>query len=794
MPTEPAPESTQRPSNFIQQIIEEDLRTGATNGKVITRFPPEPNGYLHLGHAMAVCLQFGLAKDYRGRCHLRFDDTNPETEDMEYVEAAQRDIRWLGFDWGDHLYFASDYFEALYDMAERLVRDGKAYVDSLNEEQIREYRGTVTEAGRPSPHRDRTVDENLDLLRRMRAGEFAEGAHVLRAKIDMSNANMLLRDPVLYRIKYFEHYRRGKDWCIYPLYDFAHPLSDAIEGITHSLCSLEFDVHRPLYDWLVDALYEAPRPHQYEYARRNFEYTVVSKRKLLRLVKEGLVDGWDDPRMPTIAAQRRRGVPPEAIRRFADQVGIAKGETRIDISLFEHIIRDELNQVAPRIMAVLRPLKVTLVNWPEDRIEWIDAPYWPHDVPKTGSRAVPLGATLYIERDDFAENPPKGFHRLSPGAEVRLRYGYVIRCEAVVKDAAGEIIELRCSIDETTHTGENSGRKGGDSGRKDRDSGRKVRGTIHWVEATHAVPVEVRLYDRLFSVPDPEDVPDDETFLDRLTPNSKEIVSTALAEHSLTTAAPGDRFQFERQGYFIADVVDSKPGAPVFNRTITLRDTWAKVSGAENPVATAAPAPKAERRAAAALAGDVVEAPKSPIPTLGTAQEAEARRLETAYGITFDDAAQLAVDDDLRVFYEAAAASANPRTVANWVVHEVQRERKERSLTAMGLTPGSLAALVELVEDGTLSSRLAKDVFAELVVSGGDPRAIVRERGLVQIDDRSVLDTAIRGVFAEFPERVDAYRGGKTGLMGFFLGQVMKATDGKANPQVVRELLETALG
>ncbi len=768
------PEPAERPSNFLRQIIEEDLRTGATGGRVVTRFPPEPNGYLHLGHAMAVCLQFGLAKDYRGRCHLRFDDTNPETEDMEYVEAAQRDIRWLGFDWGEHLYFASDYFEALYDMAERLVVDGRAYVDSLSEEQIREYRGTVTEAGRPSPFRERGVDENLDLLRRMRAGEFPEGAHVLRARIDMANPNMLLRDPVLYRIKYFEHYRRGKDWCIYPLYDFAHPLSDAIEGITHSLCSLEFDVHRPLYDWLVDALYEPPRPHQYEYARRNFEYTVVSKRKLLRLVKEGHVEGWDDPRMPTIAAQRRRGVPPAAIRRFADQVGIAKAETMIDISLFEHLIRDELNHEAPRVMVVLRPLRVVLTNWPEDETEWLDASYWPHDVPKQGTRPVPFGRTLYIERDDFAEVPPRGFHRLSPGAEVRLRYAYVIRCDEVVKDADGTVVELRCTVDLDSKSGESAGRR--------------VKGTIHWVEADHAVPVEARLYDRLFSIPDPEDVPEGQSFLDRLTPNSREIVSTALAEHSLSRARAGDRFQFERQGYFYADPVDFRPERPVYIRTITLRDTWARVSGAAETAGTAQPAPsKAGRQSA------VEESSGPPIPALDADQEVEARRLESRWGIAFEDAALLASDPELGTFFEQAAASAEPRSVANWVVHELQRERKERGLSAMAVTPASLAALVGLVEDGTLSSRLAKEVFAELVAHGGEPSAIVERRGLVQIEDRATLESAVSGVLEAFPDRVAAYRAGKTGLMGFFVGQAMKATDGKANPQLLREVLEAAL-
>ena len=565
---EHTPADAARPQgrDFIRAMVENDQSTGKYGGRVETRFPPEPNGYLHIGHAKSCCLNFGLAREYRGVCHLRFDDTNPETEDMKYVESIQEDVRWLGFDWGEHLYFASDYFDQLYEFAVKLIRDGKAYVDSLSEEEIRRYRGTVTEPGRPSPYRDRSVQENLDLFRRMRAGEFGNGEHVLRGRIDMAHHNMLMRDPILYRIRHAAHYRSGDTWCLYPLYDFTHCLSDAIENITHSLCTLEFKDNNELYEWVLDAAgFPEPRTQQTEFARLNLDYTVLSKRKLIQLVRQGHVSGWDDPRMPTIAGLRRRGVTPEAIRRFCDLVGVAKTDSRVDIEKLEYCVRDDLNTRAPRVLCVLRPLKVVITNYPDGQVEELDAPSWPHDVPKEGSRALPFSRTLYIERDDFMEDPPKKFFRLAPGREVRLRYGYFITCTDVVKDAAGEIVELHCTYDPAT--------RGGDS-----PDGRKVKGTIHWVSAEHSLPCAVRLYDRLFVTPDPDDVPEGQDFTANLNPESLVVLRESRIERSIGADPPGSRYQFERQGYFVSDASESGTGALVFNRTVTLRDSWAKIA------------------------------------------------------------------------------------------------------------------------------------------------------------------------------------------------------------------------
>ncbi len=532
--------------DFIREIVARDTQSGRYHGRVVTRFPPEPNGYLHIGHAKSIALNFGIAEEFGGVCHLRFDDTNPETEDMEYVESIMRDVRWLGYDWQDKLFFASDYYEQFYQFAERLIIEGKAYVDSLDEEGIRQYRGTVMEPGRPSPYRDRSVEENLDLFRRMRAGEFPDGAHVLRAKGDLAAANMKMRDPVLYRIRHATHYRTGDDWCLYPLYDYAHPISDAIEGITHSICTLEFENNRAIYDWTLDNLYEEPRPHQYEFARLSLEYTVMSKRKLLQLVEEKYVSGWDDPRMPTIAGLRRRGYTPEGIRLFCKRIGVDKTNSRVQFEALESAIRDDLNTRAPRVMAVLRPLKVTLTNYPADHTEWLDADYWPHDIDKSGSRQVPLARELYIERSDFSQTPPDGWTRLAPGGEVRLRHAYFIRCDEVVTDpASGEVVELRCTVDL-------------DSLGKPSTAERKRSTAIQWVSAAHAVPVEVRLYDRLFSVANPDEVEEGKTFKDYLNPRSIEVVDTALVEPSLANAEVGSRFQFVRHGYFIVDS-DSTP-------------------------------------------------------------------------------------------------------------------------------------------------------------------------------------------------------------------------------------------
>ena len=545
-------------SDFIREIIEEDLRTGR-HSTVVTRFPPEPNGYLHIGHAKSICLNFGIANQYGGHCNLRFDDTNPTKEEVEYAEAIKRDVAWVGFSWGEHLYHASDYFEQLYQWAEHLIGSGKAYVDSLSAEEIRELRGTLTEAGTESPYRNRSVPENLDLFRRMRAGEFPDGAHVLRGRIDMQSPNVNMRDPVFYRIRHETHHRTGDAWCIYPLYDYAHPLSDAIESITHSLCTLEFEDHRPLYDWLIENVHVPARPRQYEFARLNLNYTVVSKRKLLRLVEEKHVNGWDDPRMPTIAGLRRRGYTPASIRNFADRVGVAKRENVIDVALLEFSIREDLNKTAPRVMAVLDPLRVVIENYPEGFTERFETPNNPEDA-GAGTRPVPFSRVLYIEREDFMEEPPKKFFRLAPGREVRLRSAYFITCTGVSKDASGNIVELRATYDPAT--------RGGDA-----PDGRRPKATLHWVSAAEAVDCQVRLYDRLFRSENPEESGD---FLSDLNPDSFKLVAHAKVEPSVRTAQLMSRYQFERVGYFCVDP-DSTPDQLVFNRTATLKDTWARI-------------------------------------------------------------------------------------------------------------------------------------------------------------------------------------------------------------------------
>ncbi len=561
MPEDPESIAAAAPVDFIRAIINEDLATGKHHGRVTTRFPPEPNGYLHIGHAKSICLNFGVAAERGGTCNLRFDDTNPTKEEVEYIEAIQEDVAWLGFKW-DGLFFASDYFEKLYDLAVELIRRRKAYVDSLSADEIRAYRGTLTGPGRDSPYRDRPVEESLDLFARMRAGEFEDGAHVLRARINMTAPNLNMRDPTLYRIRHATHHRTGDAWCIYPMYDYAHPLSDAVERITHSLCTLEFEDHRPLYDWLVESLVERDPPRQIEFARLNLNYTVMSKRKLLQLVQQGQVSGWDDPRMPTITGLRRRGYTPESIRNFCGRIGVAKKQNVIDVAQLEHSVREDLNRRAPRVMTVLRPVKVVLTNYPEGQVEYVDVINNPED-PSAGTRKVPFSRELYIERDDFKETPPKKFFRLSPGREVRLRCAYFITCTGVIKNGRGEIVELRCTYDPAT--------RGGDAPDK-----RRVKATLHWVSAAHTIPVEVRLYDRLFSVEDPERAEKGRSFLDYLNSASLEVLTGCLAEPSLATSAVPARFQFERLGYFCVDP-DSTPGALVFNRTVSLRDAWAKV-------------------------------------------------------------------------------------------------------------------------------------------------------------------------------------------------------------------------
>ena len=560
-------QETKVPPNFIRNIVAEDVKSGKSGGKVLTRFPPEPNGYLHIGHAKSICLNFGLAAEFGGLCNFRFDDTNPGKEELEYVDSIMNDVRWLGFDWDDRLYHASDYFEQLYEWATDLIKAGKAYVDSLGADEVREYRGTLTEPGKQSPFRDRPAAENLDLFKRMRAGEFGDGEYVLRAKIDMASPNLNLRDPVMYRIRHLTHWRTGDKWCIYPMYDYAHGQSDSLEGITHSICTMEYEDHRALYDWYLDNLDVPCHPQQIEFARLNLSYTVMSKRKLLQLVQEHYVTGWDDPRMPTLAGMKRRGYTPEAIRNFCERIGVGKRASLVDYGMLEYCVREDLNRRAQRVMGVLRPLKVVIENYPEHQVEQLEAINNPEDA-SAGTRKVPFSRVIYIERDDFMENPPKQFFRLSPGREVRLRYAYFIKCVDVIKDEKGEVVELRCTYDPAT--------RGGDSP----PDGRKVKATLHWVSAAHAIDAEVRLYDKLLNRADPSEGKDGSTFKDFINPDSLEVIQSAKLEPSVAGAPAGSRYQFERLGYFCVDP-DSTPDKIVFNRTVTLRDTWAKVAKAE---------------------------------------------------------------------------------------------------------------------------------------------------------------------------------------------------------------------
>jgi glutaminyl-tRNA synthetase len=761
-------------TDFIRDLIDDDLRAGR-HQTVRTRFPPEPNGYLHIGHAKSICLNFGLARDYRGTCNLRYDDTNPAKEDIEYVESIEHDVRWLGFD-PTAVLFSADYFEQMYRWAEKLITDGNAYVCDLDDEQIRVYRGSLSEPGRPSPFRARTVDENLDLFRRMRAGEFPDGARTLRAKIDMASANMKMRDPLLYRIRHATHHRTGDAWCIYPMYDYAHPLEDAIEQITHSICTLEFENNRELYDWVIehtDAGGDKP-PHQYEFARLALDYTVMSKRKLLRLVDEGHVAGWDDPRMPTIAGMRRRGYSPEAIRAFCDLIGVAKNNSTVDVGKLEFCVRDDLNRNAPRVMGVVRPLEVELTTVTAD--EEIDAPYFPPDVGKPGARAVPFTRRILIDRDDFQEAPEKDYLRLAPGRTVRLRYAYCITCDEVVRGADGSIVKLKA-----THHPETLG------GKPPAD-GRKVWGVLHWVSADRSVPAEVRLYDRLFRSPKPEEAGD---FLADLNPHSLEIVAGARVEASLAGAAPGSRWQLERVGYFVADAVDSRPGALVLDRIVTLRDSWA---------AKAEPAPAPEPKEKKENAKKATR-PKSKSPAEYRA-EARARdpELAAAYAWITDELGLPAGDADLLsgtpaaiAFFRAAIeASQNARASAKWIVNELPRVAGDRDHDELAFDGFQLGTLVRLVEEAKLTAPAAKEVLAEMARTGGDPATIAASRGPVA--DAGAIETIVDDVIAKNAEKVAQYKAGKTGLLGFFVGQVVKASKGAVDPQAASRMLADRLG
>jgi glutaminyl-tRNA synthetase len=735
--------------NFIRDIIEADLASGKHRG-VVTRFPPEPNGWLHIGHAKAICVDFGLAAAFGGKCHLRMDDTNPEAEDMEYVEAIQRDIRWLGFEWGANMFFASDYYQRLYEHAQHLIRTGKAYVCSLSEDQMREYRGTLTEPGRASPYRDRSVEENLRLFEEMRAGKYKEGEHVVRAKADMASPNMKMRDPAIYRIKYTPHYRTGDTWCIYPLYDYTHCLSDAFEGITHSICTLEFENNRELYDWVLAQFEVSPeagpgtvpcRPQQIEFARLNLTYTMMSKRKLLQLVEEKRVTGWDDPRMPTIAGMRRRGYTPESIRAFCEMIGVAKNNSVVDVGKLEFCVRDDLNKRSPRAMCVLEPLPVEIEGASGDE------------------------GRIFIERGDFSLNPPPKWHRLAPGRAVRLRHGKLIDCpeSGVVRNDAGEVVALRCRVVP-------------DEAKLD---GKHPAGVIHWVSQATAKDVEVRLYDRLFDVEQPE-------ALDQLNPSSLVVLRGCKLEAAAAGAQAGDRFQFERQGYFCVDP-DSKPGALVFNRTITLRDTWAK----ETAVSSQLSAVSSEKKKPAV---DAVKAKAPSIADLDGSERSRAEKLRSAHDVSEAVAIVLAQNETLGALFDAAVAAGatgKAATVAgNLVANELKGLAGEGAALPFG--GAELGELAGLVAAGSITGAVAKDVLARLAKSGGSPKAIVAELGATTLAEAD-LAKLVDEVIAAHPAEVERYRGGKTSLLGFFVGQVMKKSRGKADAKAAQALVEAGL-
>ena len=746
-----------RSKNFLNRIVEEDLNTGKYQ-EIVTRFPPEPNGFPHIGHSKSISINFGIAKDYQGRCNLRMDDTNPTTEDTQYVEALKDAVQWLGFEWNKEVRYTSDYFSKLYEYAIKLIKMGKAYVDSLPEEQMREYRGTVTQAGKRSKYANRSVEENLDPLERMKKGEFKEGEHVLRAKIDMASPNMKMRDPLLYRIKHAHHFRAGDEWSIYPMYDFAHCLSDYIEGVTHSICTLEFENNREIYDWVLDTLeLEPPRPYQHEFARLNINYTVMSKRKLLELVEKEVVSGWDDPRLPTIAGLRRRGYTPESILNFCEQIGVAKANSVVDVAQLEFSIRDDLNPKVPRVMCVLDPLKVTITNY--EGSEELEASYYPHDVPKEGSRKVPFSKEIYIERDDFMENPTKGYYRLTPEQPVRLKHAYIISCKEIIKDEQGNVVEIKAEYYPNSKSG------------SDR-SGIKVRSAIQWVEANEAKEIEVRLYDRLYNKEIPEGIED-------INPNSLKVVKNALIEPAVITQKPDIRFQFERHGYFFADPVEYSDEKPIFNRIVSLKDSWAKKKKTDRTK------PKTEPKKVQ-IDGEVTP----------MTQEEEARfeKYTNELKLNSEVANTLARDKQLSSFYEEALTTySNPVNIANLVTNEVARELKSKTIGELKFKPKNIANLIKMVDDETISTKIAKQVFEEMSRSGQEPQKIVESKGLVQISDPAVLLPIIEEVMAKNPDNVEKFRAGNSKLFGFFVGQVLKATKGKGNPKVVNELIKEKL-
>ena len=771
-------------SDFIRDVIEDDLRTGAHGGRVVTRFPPEPNGYLHIGHAKSICLNFGVAQQYGGHTNLRFDDTNPAMEDVEYVDSIERDVAWLGFSFKGKARYASDYFEEMYELAEVLIRKGEAYVDDLDDEQIKEYRGSLMVPGVASSYRARSVEENLTRFRQMRSGDLADGTCVLRARIDLGAANMKMRDPLLYRIRHVRHHRTGDAWPIYPMYDFAHPISDAIEGVTHSICTLEFESNRELYDWVIahtgaSERHNFSRPQQLEFARLNLDYTVMSKRKLKVLVEDGHVASWDDPRLPTIAGMRRRGYPPEAIRAFADMIGVAKVNSTVDLAKLEFCVRDDLNWTAPRVMGVLDPLRLTVTSWPLGEVEQLTGPYFPPDIGKPGSRLMPFSRDILIEREDFTADPPSGYQRLAPGRTVRLRHGYCITCDEVIEEG-GEVVEVR-----GRHIPDTVGKA---------PPGVKVWGVIHWVSAPQAVPGEVRLYDRLFAVARPED--SDGSLSDTLNPDSLRVVPGAMLEPSLATAEPGSRWQLERLGYFVFDREDSQPGNLVLNRIVTLRDSWqGGEKGAPQSLTPSVPgkvrSAKSTTRPPKKSRPDYrIEARlRDPILADRFASWPARYGISEAYGdlLTGDRAT-----GDL--FTGAVAAGAAPMAVARWIINEVPHMHDNRDPADIPLTGSALGRLIVATESGEVSGPAAKEVLAELVLRGGNPEEIIATNGLAQVSDESEVSTIVDQVLAGNADKVDQYRGGKTALLGFFVGQVVRVSKGKANPQVIRTVLLQRLG
>ncbi|MBN2816952.1 MAG: glutamine--tRNA ligase/YqeY domain fusion protein [Campylobacterales bacterium] len=745
--------------DFLRTIVKEDLKSGKYK-EVITRFPPEPNGFPHIGHAKSIAINFGIARDYQGRCNLRMDDTNPTTEDIKYVEALKDAVKWLGFEWDQDVRYTSDYFPELYEYAKQLVKMGKAYVDSVNEEEMRLLRGTITEAGTRSKYGERSVEENLDLLERMKKGEFKDGEHVLRAKIDMSAANMKMRDPILYRIKHAHHYRAGDEWAIYPLYDFGHCLSDYIEGVTHSICTLEFENNRDIYDWVLDTLeLTPPRPYQHEFARLGINYTVMSKRKLLELVEGNYVNGWDDPRLPTIAGYRRRGYTPESILNFCDTIGVAKANSTVDVSQLEFCIRDDLNAKVPRVMCVLNPLKVTITNY--EGSENLIASYYPEDVPKEGTREIPFSSTIYIDREDFSENPPKDYFRLTPQQNVRLKHAYIITCKEVIKDNNGNIVEIKAEYNPDSKSGEDR-------------SGIKVKSAIQWVDAKSAKKVEVRVYDRLYKNEMPEGIED-------LNPDSLKIMTDAYIEPAVITQRPDERFQFEREGYFYADPIDYTNEKPVFNKIVGLKDSWAK---------------KTDVKPARGQRSSVEKKPQVDGEVVPMSLEEKALFERYVQELKLNDmvADILARDEKLSSFYEATLFVYNsPVAIANMVANEVARELKDKEVNELKFSATQIAELVKLIDEDTISTKIAKQVFEEMVKDGGNPVEIVQAKGLVQISNPVEINPIIDAVIAQNPDNVAKFKAGNTKLLGFFVGQVLKATGGKANPQVVNELVAKKL-